>query len=84
MDVHAGLMSRRAMPCITGVSLAEPGQRLYIVRPDTTVVEDGSQPLYVTPGTRLLSGDSDGYANVGVGQGTVLSIGIGAILNRVL
>lgn len=51
-----------------GVNLAEPGQLLYIVCPDKTVVEDdNSQPVWVTPGTRLIGGDNDGYADVGPG-----------------
>ena len=53
----------------SGVNLAEPGQLLYIVCPDKTVVEDdNSQPVWVTPGTRLVEGDNDGYANVGPGM----------------
>ena len=55
---------------LPGVNIAQPGQLLYIVSPDKTVVEDdNSQPVWVVPGTRLLAGDKDGYANVGQGQG---------------
>lgn len=51
-----------------GVDLAQPGQLLCIVCPDKTVVEDdNSQPVWVTPGSKLLEGDEDGYAEAGKG-----------------
>lgn len=57
-----------------GIDIAQPGQLLYIVCPDKTVVEeDDQQPVWVVPGTRLLSGDADGYANVGANKGITYS-----------
>lgn len=64
----------RVCTCVllVGVELAQPGQLLCIVCPDKTVIEDDqtSQPVWLTPGSKLVSGDQDGYANVGRGNAT--------------